>query len=76
MRLDEYALSTKRCMMGNQDPNLALVVWFALCSRFSPLFEVVSRTFVDDIAEVNEVRNFSMFSAILNTFLVIFSDIS
>ena len=64
-------------MMGNQDPNLALVVWFALCSRFSPLFEVVSWTFVDDIAEVNEVRNFSrMFSAILNTFLVIFSDIS
>ena len=56
-------------MMGNQDQDLALVVWFALCLRLTPLSEVVSWTFVEDIAEVNEVTKFScMLSAILNTF--------
>ena len=66
---ESYALSTKRCMLGNQDRSLTRVVLFLLCSPILSPLEVVSRAVCDDFTQLNEVRNFSrMHSTLLATF--------
>ena len=72
-----YALSTKRCMLGNQDRSLARVVLFLLCSPILSPLEVVSRAMYDDFTQSNEVRNFSrMHSTIFATFSRPFGSVS
>ena len=62
----EYALSTKRCMLGN-----------LLCSPVLSPLEVVSRAMYDDFTQLNEVRNFSrMHSTIFATFSRPFGGVS
>ena len=55
----QYALSTKRCMLGNHDRSLARVVLFLLCWPILSPLEVVSRANYDDFTQLIEVRNFS-----------------
>ena len=55
----QYALSTKRCMLGNQDRSLARVVLFLLCWPILLPLEVISRAVYDDFTQLIEVRNFS-----------------
>ena len=64
----EYALSTKRCMLGNQDRYLARVVFFLLCSPILSPLEVISRKVFDEFTHLNKVRNFChIFSTLLGT---------
>ena len=63
-----YALSTKRCMLGNQDRYLARVVLFLLCSPILSPLEVVSRKVFDEFTQLNKVRIFCrIFSTLLRT---------
>ena len=65
---NEYALSTKRCILGNQDRYLARVVLFLLCSPILSPLEVVSRKVFDEFTQLNKVRNFChIFSTLLDT---------
>ena len=69
LRCTGHALSTKRCMLGNQDRSLARVVLFLLCSPILSPLEAVSRAIYDDFTQVYEVRNFSrMHSTLFATF--------
>ena len=68
----EYALSTKRCLLGNQDRSLARVVLFLLCWPILSPLEVVSRAVYGDFTQLNEVRNFSR---VHSTFLATFSSL-
>ena len=65
----QYALSTKRCMLGNQDRSLAGVVLFLLFSPILSPLEVVSRTVFDEFTRLNEEgKIFRIFSTLLGTF--------
>ena len=44
----QYVLSTKRCMLGNQDRYLARVVLFLLCSPILSPLQVISRKVFDE----------------------------
>ena len=64
-----FALSTKRCMLGNQDRYLARVVLFLLCSPILSPLEVVFRKFFYEFTRLNKVRNFChIFSTLLGTY--------
>ena len=64
----QYALSTKRCMLGNQDRYLARVVLFLLCSPILSPLQVISRKVFDEFTQLNKVRNFCrIFSTHLGT---------
>ena len=68
--ITKYALSTQRCMLGNQDRYLARVILFLLFSPFLSPLEVVSRKVLDGSTQLNKVRNFSrIFSTHLGTYL-------
>ena len=68
-KIPEYALSTKRCMLGNQDRYLAGVVLFLLCSPILSPLEVVSRKVFDEFTQLNKGRNLlcRIYSSFLGT---------
>ena len=73
----EYALLTKRCILGNQDRSLARIVLFLLCWPILSPLDVVSRAVYEDFTQLNEVRNFShIHSKFLATFSGLFGGVS
>ena len=73
----QYALSTERYMIGNQDRNLARVPLFPLCSLIISSLNIVSQAFFDKFTQRNEVRNFyHIFAKNFGTLFLVFYHIS